>query len=190
MDLSKIKSITIPEGKVKKITRKIDGTVLWKSGYKNWVKYSTEADGITIYNGGLGYKDRLRVRSGGQEAENNGSSCTGYILAKGGDTIRLSGYEVSTESVSNAINVFDKNFTVLGQIVSNNSTWGYGFFQGSTENSWNEYNWGNAKGVKEEKTGVWAWTVPPDTSIAFIRVTGDTGNDGSTMIVTVNEEIT
>ena len=41
----------------------------------------------------------------------------------------------------------------------------------------------------EEKTGVYVWTVPPDASIAYIRVTGFTGKQGEKMIVTLNEEI-
>ena len=34
---------------------------------KNWVPYSTEADGITIYNDGLGYKEGYRLSSSGAE---------------------------------------------------------------------------------------------------------------------------
>lgn len=63
MDFSNVKSITIPEGKVKRILS--GSTVLWQSGYTNLVPLSTEADDKTIYNGGLGYKNGYRIRSGG-----------------------------------------------------------------------------------------------------------------------------
>lgn len=184
MHLPNQKSINIDGIDMKELY--IDGTLIWKIGYKNWVKFSTEADGKTIYNGGLGYKDGYRVRSGGAEASSYNASCAGYIPAKAGDVIRLSGYDVAyDDTANNAINVSDVNHNNLGQIVANSPVVGYGFFQ----TTWRDYNWGNSKGVKEEKTGVYIWTVPPDTSIAYIRVTGETLEDGSKMIVTVNEEI-
>lgn len=184
MDLSKIKSITIPEGKVKKITRKIDGAVLWNTGYKNWVKYSTEADGITIYNGGLGYKDGYRIRSGGAEGATARGAHTGYIPVQPNDTVRISGCEFSGYHSENAINISDSNFTNLGQMAMN-STLGYGSLAGTT--------YGNRNYVVEEKTGVWKWTVPPASyGAAYIRVSGykESGGDGASLIVTINEEIT
>lgn len=183
MDFSNLKSLTIPEGEVKEIS--VGGVVIWKSGYTNFVPLSTEADGKTIYNNGLGYKDGYRIRSGGAEGTDSNASHTGFIPIKGGNIVRFSGYDASEVTVANAINVYDANHAVLGQITSSASTYGYGFFQ----NTWIEYNWNNAKGVKEEKTGIYVWTVPPDASIAYMRVTGYTGGDGSKMIVTVNEEI-
>lgn len=184
MHLPNQKSINIDGIDMKELY--IDGTLIWKSGYTNLVPLSTEADGKTIYNNGLGYKNGYRVRSGGAEASSYNASCTGYIPAKAGDAVRLSGYDVEYDTTNNAINVSDVNRNNLGQIVANAPTDGYGFFQ----NTWRDYNWGNSKGVKEEKTGVYIWTVPPDASIAYVRVTGKTQEDGSKMIVTINEEIT
>ena len=66
VDFSKIKSVTIPEGRVKKILQ--GAVVLWKSGFKNWVFNSLESGGNAIYNNGLGYKIGYRIRSGGAEA--------------------------------------------------------------------------------------------------------------------------
>ena len=183
MDFANLKSLTIPEGEVAEIT--CGDVLLWKSGYTNLVPLSTEADGVTIYNGGKGYKDKSRIRSGGAEGDNAHASHTGFIRAIGGDVVRLSGYDAMIANTANAINVYDENHAVLGQITSNDLYYGYGFFQ----KTWNDYNWSNAKGVKEEKTGVYVWTIPPDASIQYIRVTGYTGGDGSKMIVTVNEEI-
>lgn len=183
IDFASVKAITIPEGKVKQIARKSDGVVLWKSGYKNWVKYSTEADGKTIYNGGLGYKSGYRIRSGGAEATNNNSSITGYIPAKAGNTVRLSGYNAIADAsgAGNAINLYDENYTHLGQLVGN-SVNGYGIMQDVTNRP---YNWSS---IVESPTGVYVWIVAPDSRISYIRVTGLT-TDGSKMIVTVNEEI-
>lgn len=187
MHLPNQKSINIDGIDMKELY--IDGTLIWKSGYKNWVKFSTEADGKTIYNGGLGYKDGYRVRSGGAEGSASAASCIGYIPVKAGDVIRLSGYDASYSTNANAINVYDGSHTNLGQVVANSPTDGYGIFTSTRK----DYNWGNANGVKEETEGVYVWTIPPDESIAYIRVTGYSNNgktaDGSKMIVTINEEI-
>lgn len=153
---------------------------------KNWVKYSTESDGTTIYNGGLGYKDGYRVRSGGAEATNDYSTVTGYIPAKAGDVIRIGGANFAGTTTSNAINVSDASFTNIGQVVGNVST-GYGIFA----STYSSYGYAS---VVEESTGIFKWVVPPDSSIAYIRVTAETYSDGSAhgenLIVTVNEEIT
>lgn len=178
MIFSGVKAITIPEGKDKKITA--GGVVLWKSGYKNWVKYSTEADGKTIYNGGLGYKNEYRVRSGGAEGWDVTASCTGFISAKGGNIVRLSGYNIKEKNVTNAINAYDSNHSHLGQIVANN-TGSYGVFLGTG------INWDD---IVLEKDGVYKWVIPDGYSVAYIRVTGYTLGDGSKMIVTIDEEIT
>jgi hypothetical protein len=182
MHLPNQKSINIDGIDMKELY--IDGTLIWKSGYTNLVPLSTEADGKTIYNNGLGYKNGYRIRSGGAEVEYSGTSCTGYILAKAGYVVRLSGV-VLDDNIMNSINVYGANHNTLGQIASNYPDGGYGFFN----TTWREYGWGNAKGVKEEKIGVFTWTIPPDETIAYIRVTGNTNEQGSKLIVTVNEEI-
>ena len=178
MDFANLKSLTIPEGEVAEIT--CNGVLLWKGGYTNLVPLSTEADGKTIYNNGLGYKNRYRVRSSGAEAASNTSACVGFIKATAGDIVRLSGYDVkNTAGAQNAINVYDGNRTNLGQIVGNN-TISYGCFNGTG------INWDD---VIAEGNGVYYWVIPSGYGIEYIRVTGYT-NDGSKMIVTVNEEIT
>lgn len=176
MNLSNLKEVVV-DG-IKLVELYINGVLAWKSGYKNWVKFSTESDGVTIYNGGLGYKSGYRVRSGGAEAAMGSASCTGYIPVKGGDVVRLSGYDAAYANTENAINVYDSSKTNLGQAARNGS---YGVFNTTCS----AYTWAS---VKEDPTGVWIWTVPPNANIAFIRVTGYT-TDGSKMIVTRNEEI-
>ena len=185
MDFSNLKTLTIPEGEVAEII--VGGVVLWKGGYTNQVPLSTESDGKTIYNGGKGYKDGYRIRSGGAEGAASYATATGFIRAVGGNVVRLSGYDALIADVANAINVYDGNHTNLGQVVANSPYSGYGIFQNVA--SLAEYCWSAAKGVKQEKTGVYKWTVPTGQNIAYIRVTGYTGGDGSKLIVTINEEI-
>ena len=178
MDFTKLKKLTI--GGVELVKLFVNGIQIWKSGYKNWVKFSTTEDGKTIYNGGLGYKDGYRVRSGGAEAAQSYSSCTGFMPVTAGDIVRLSGYDVKYVGTHNAINVANASFTNLGQIVAN-SSWSYGCFEGTDQN-WDD--------VILEKSGVYYWVVPSGYNIAYIRVTGYGNNIGSKMIVTINEEIT
>lgn len=176
IDFSNLKSLKIPEGEVKKI--ECNGVVLWKAGYTNLVPLSTEDDDKTIYNGGKGYKDGYRIRSGGAEDAKSTASCTGFMRVSAGDKVRLSGYDVKYVDNTNAINVYDANHTNLGQISGN---YWYGCFTYGSQ-SWDD--------VILEKDNVYYWIVPDGYGIAYIRVTGYTGGDGSKMIVTVNEEIT
>ena len=87
IDFSGIKKLTIGGVELKQLF--INGVQVWKSGYKNWVRYSTEDDGVTIYNGGKGYKDEYRVRSGGAESSLVGGTITGFIPFKKGKILRL-----------------------------------------------------------------------------------------------------
>lgn len=177
MNLSDFKELAI-DG-IKLVELFINGVRVWKSGYKNWVRYSTTNDGKTIYNGGLGYKNGYRIRSGGAEAAQDSAACTGFIPAKAGDIVRLSGYDVKSATVSNAINVSDASFTNLGQIVAN-APLSYGIFNSKG------HNWDD---VLLEKTGVYYWIVPSGYDIAYIRVSANTKTPAD-MIVTINEEIT
>ena len=99
----------------------------------------------------------------------------------------MSGWNIEAVEATNAINVYDASHTNLGQIVANYPTAGYGLF--TTSGGCLNYGWGKEFGVKQEKAGVYAWTLPPVESIAYIRVTGYTEGDGSKMIVTINEDI-
>lgn len=181
MLFSDLKKLVIPEGEVNKIT--VGGVTMWEN-MKNWARFSTEADGVTIYNGGLGYKDGYRVRSGGAEGTTDRGSCTGFIPLKAGDTVRLSGYDALYNDAANAINVFNASKENIGQAVSNIPTHGYGIFEyGSTYSS---FGWAS---ITQNPTGVYVWVAPPHADIAFMRVSGYTLADGSKMIITVNQEI-
>lgn len=174
LDFSELKQLNIDDIKLEQLY--INDVRVWKT-YKNWVRYSTEADGVTIYNGGLGYKNGYRVRSGGAEDKKSTGSCTGYIPVSAGDVVRLSGYDVKYQDNVNAINVSNATYTNIGQISAN---YFYGCFEDQSQ-TWDD--------VILEKTGVYFWIVPNGYDIAYIRVTGYAGNDGSKMIVTINEEI-
>lgn len=188
MNFANVKSITIPEGVVKKIV--VAGETLWEAiTYKNWVRYSTESDGVTIYNGGLGYKNGYRIRSGGAEGALSSSAHTGFIPVKAGDVIRIGGLNFgSTYSHGSAMNVANSSFTNIGQFSMQSGE--YGIFAQSAYKAYSKSS------VVQEKTGVWKWVVPPAASgVAYIRVSCnmyDTGEaaDGSLLIVTINEEIT
>ena len=185
MDFRELKKLTI--GGVDLVQLFINGVQVFKSGYKNWVKYSTEADGVTIYNGGLGYKNGYRIRSGGGEGTQARGTCTGFIPVQGGDVIRISGFDFSYASNGNAINVSDSSFTNLGQFTMLPAA--YGIL--ATGEAYVAYS---VKSVVEETTGVWKWVVPPAASgVAYIRVSGQNESGtypGANLIVTVNEEIT
>ena len=183
MDWSTVKSMAIPEGNVIQI--ETDGIVIWKlpASYTNLVPLSTESDG-TPYNGGLGYKNGYRVRSGGAEGEQSTCACTGFIPCKAGDTLRVYIPPVSGTRDLYYINVSNASKTNLGQLASNGI---YGIFSGSG------YTWSDI----ENDGDIWSFTIPTDITsandIAFIRVTiafsqsAETTGEG--LIVTVNEEI-
>lgn len=179
MIFSTIKTITIPEGAVKKIT--VGGAVLWEepASYKNWVFYSTESDGKTIYNGGLGYKDGWRVRSGGAEAQNEYCVCTGYIPYKQGDKLYI--YPPFTgDNNGNAINFYDSAFNCLGQVTDAGAC--YGFCNSSFKTK--VVNGASVLDIS-------AVTVSGVANVAHVRVTNrfTSIQSGAEMIITKNEEI-
>lgn len=186
MDFSSIKAISIPEGVVTKIMSA--GVVLWQTvteAFKNWVKYSTESDGKTIYNGGLGYKGGYRLSSSGAEKESDYCTTFGYIPAKGGDTIRFCGQEnngdyanwCSTSASTNYICAYgsSRNFLYAG-----NSRNGYdssSFIESMTQD-------GSISIIKLKEV----------SAIAYIRMSvyapySPAGINGETAIITVNQEI-
>lgn len=179
------KTVTFAGKAVSKL--ELDGKKIWEAvTYKNWVQYSTEADGVTIYNGGLGYKDGYRIRSGGAEAESgNVTTITGYIPFKQGDILRIYPAFIGCNT-ENTINFFDAAFTNLGQytdigvvygICGNGSAW---------------------KSIETARDGVSVVDISGVTNggeIAYVRIGNYIHADesvitsGSEMIITKNEEI-
>ena len=177
---SEMKAMTIPEGDVAKIV--CNGVTLWEKppSMKNWAKYSTESDGTTIYNGGLGYKWGYRVRSGGAEGAQSYCVCTGFIPVKPLSVIRISGTKQA--NTASAINVSDASFANIGQVCGSGN---YGIFLESSTA-------GYRQDTMKQKDGYWEWTVPPASlGVAYIRVTNyaETEAEASKMIVTVDQDM-
>ena len=183
--LENVKTWMIPEGEVVKAER--DGVLVWKKIIepKNWAKYSTESDDVTIYNNGQGIKIGTRIRSGGAEGTESRAICTGYIPAKPSNIFRLytpDSYAFATTMTASAINIYDSGKNCIGQLASNGV---YGNFSGKS------HQWSNNI-VK--KNGMFEWTIPSDVgAVAYIRVTVGHQNDvsatGEGLIITINEEI-
>jgi len=174
MDFSQVKAITIPEGAVTKIVS--GDIILWQAStylYKNWAKYSTENDGVTIYNSGVGYKDGYRVRSGGAEQQYAGGCCTGFIPFKVGDTLRIYP-SFSGENALNAINFSDGSFNNLGQVTDS------GVYYGICNSS---YKTSVVDGVS-----TLTLTDSHDSSIQYVRITHKL-TTGADLIITINEEL-
>lgn len=188
IDLTTLKELIV--GGIKLVELYINGVLVWKSGFKNWVRYSTESGGEAIYNGGLGYKNGYRIRSGGAEAASGATACTGFIPVKGGDVIRIKGwlrYQYPS-AAANAINAANSSYSNIGQIGNSN----YGIF--ASGGSAAAYN---SSTIIDNANGISSWVVPPDsTGVKFIRVSAFNNapdlNEkvGEQLIVTINEEIT
>jgi hypothetical protein len=115
MDFTKIKKLTIGGVELKQLL--VGGIQVWKSGYKNWVKYSTEADGVTVYNGGLGYKSGIRLStSDGGDRTKEGMYVSGYIPITNTDTLRLVNVGTAVVSYEKSRLIF---FTSLGSVNDN-----------------------------------------------------------------------
>lgn len=187
MDFSILKTLSIPDGIVKKLES--SGVILWEEpySYTNQVFISTDENG-DIYNG-VGYKNGYRIRSGGAESEAGSSCCTGFIPCKAGDILRFcfaSGTKIWTESTAyyTSLNFSDESFTNLGQFTSQPAV--YDIFASTSE-----YN--NVQ-KDENNENVWKYIVTDNSDIAFVRfaVPYVSDNDwigGADLIVTVNEEI-
>lgn len=150
-------------------------------GFINWWLCSTENDGVTIYNNGVGYKDGYRVRSGGAEAEAANAVCSGYIPFKKGNTLYI--YPAFTGvNAENAINFSDATFTNLGQINDNGTTYGICSGNGSLY-----------KPTVINNVSVLTYADNFDSSITYVRITNQiktmpsqySGNG----VVTIDQEI-
>lgn len=185
-DLIRFSAGVIDKYTIVTINQEITIPSLEQYGFKNWVDFSTTSDGKTIYNE-CGVKIGYRVSSNGSEKSASGCSCTGFIPVKGGDVVRFYGWPFDGSFGSgDAINVYDENFTHLGQAATNGS---YGIFISDCA-SYQIYIDYDSR-IKD-RNGVWSWVVPPASSgIKYIRVSGHDGNGapGYVMIVTVNEPI-
>lgn len=154
--------------------------------YTNLVPLSTEADGKTIYNNGLGYKDKARIRSGGAEAQYDYGACTGFIPFVKGEKLYIFPPFYGGNS-ENAINFADASFTNLGQITD--SGVGYGICEGNPSAFKTKVE--NGVSVLDLSNN----TISGVEKIAYVRITNSiighqSGiSSGADMIITKNEEI-
>lgn len=154
--------------------------------YKNWVPYSKESGGATIYNGGLGYREGVRLSSSGAEKTQSGSVATGFIPAKRGDIIRMAGatWGTSVDAGYCYIQYYDANFKVLYSInkyENDSASNGISNVGANVDKA--------ASSVLTDSNGVTTFSLVTtnNTAYAYIRISA-TGS-GEDMIVTVNEEI-
>lgn len=184
LQFDNLKSLSINGVEIKDLS--INGIQVWKSGYKNWVQYSTEDDGVTIYNGGLGYKNGYRLSSSGSESSSGVSTVTGFIPAKAGDIIRIKGYRwyATVSSIQyliayNSENAYEKVFTANSK----------GAYQTSSFVESMEYSGGiSTIKLKADVTGYDCIRISMQSISEDDVVVGNA--DGANLIVTVNEEIT
>jgi hypothetical protein len=154
---------------------------------KNWMLYSTEADGKTIYNGGKGYKDGYRIRSAGAEAESTPTTVTGYIPYRKGDKLYI--YPPFTGmNTDNTVNFYNGEFACLGQVTDFGS--GYGICSGAAVAAFKTTVVGGVSVLDLS-----AVTVSGVNDIAYVRIgnhirDGSPIRSGAEMIITKNEEIT
>lgn len=114
IDFSEVVKITIPEGIVKELI--IDGLMFWRGAIVNMLKYATDDDRVTIYNG-IGYKQGVRLSSsaGGISTSNASAMCTsGYIKAKAGDVLRIANITLNQAGNAGYVMAFDENNTMTG----------------------------------------------------------------------------
>lgn len=187
IDFTGVKSVTIPEGVVKQITRKSDGTVLFKSGYTNQVPRSLSSGGGSIYNG-TGYKNGYRLSSNGSEKSQNNSTVTGFIPAKPGDVIRMKGVTWGTSESNGYCYIlyagsdFKNVFTInkYRQDTANNNMSNF------TDKSKVDLT---TSGIFTDSNGVTTFIVNFNTTINYTYIRISAEGNGANMIVTVNEEI-
>lgn len=160
MDFSMVKSISITEGTVQKITA--GDTVLWQQGpgYTNLLPRAVDGDG-NPYNGGLGYKTGYRVNSSYQEVAQTGMCCTGFIPVRNADVVRV------------------KNITVAG------TAGGYILHYDADKNG--IAPGGASTLLKDPVNGVYTFTPVDRSALAYIRISIGAIDDNT--IITVNEEI-
>lgn len=151
--------------------------------YTNQVPISIDTDG-SIYNG-VGYIDKYRLSSSGALKSNTYSVATGFIPAKPGDTIRIGGLVWHTDNhAANYLCAYDADFNYIGATYRVASTYG--------TRIWDTRELVDGVAIIKLLSTV--------TNIAYIRVstigehesttTGTpTKQDGSKLIVTVNQEI-
>lgn len=166
-----------------------EGTVV--SSYTNQVPLSVGTDKVTVYgvdyNGdgtNDGYQNGYRLSSSGAEKTLAASSVSGFIPAKGGDTIRIFGCGWGSDAHGmNYIAAYKEDLTFIGAATSNAGP-GYGTAITEAMGNWTVDSEGNTT-LKLAAVADIAWI-----RISSRGLSSTTTVDGANLIVTVNEEIT
>ena len=197
IDFSGMKKLTIGGVELKQLL--INGTQVWKAGYKNWVPFAIDTDG-SIYQNGKGYIDGYRLSSSGALSSQTNTVTTGFIPYKNGDLIRMTGVSWKPPKAENTggtmyycyLMFLDASFNVLGSVncyANASSVSGYSStVRGSVK-------FKNSTGTTSdihptENNGIYTfdqYTFSADADkVAYFRINGY--GSGADMIVTINEE--
>lgn len=147
--------------------------------YTNWAKKATEADGVTIYNNGKGYKEDYRINSSGTETAAENWTVTGYIPIKKGDIVRFKNcyvYNMTGITTTNRMHFtfYDGTFAK----VEESSTYQVG---SPPSSAWSAVHGDNGDLIQCKIPTSYSKT------FAYMRITMDEINEDS--IITVNEVI-
>ena len=193
LDFSMIKSIVIPEGKVKQIARKSGGFILWKGGHTNLVPTSIDTDG-NVFDG-VGYRDGYRLSSSGGLSAQANTFTTGFIPVTASDVIRMAGVEWFPPSGNLYLAFYDSGFALLGSLncyVSSTAASGYTSTSRGIVTHKTNGKVGNAENHPTvDSNGVITFNqygFTDGSNVAYFRINGY--GAGADAIVTVNEEIT
>ena len=165
-------------------------------GYINWIKRSVEADGVTLYNGGQGWKANTRLNSSGLETTSSaeGVEVSGFIPVKLGDVIYFDNIKCwanggGTVGSYEYLTFYDSNKTKIA-----GGNWGYmgSFFDDdisvvSTRVSTSDFN---IKVLSTTELVNWSsehnkWSAAAD--MAYFRISAEEITDET--IITINESI-
>lgn len=187
MDFANLKTLTIPQGEVTKITS--GSTVLWEAvTYTNQVPISTDTDG-SIYNG-CGYKNGVRLSgtSGNiSGSTQTGSVTTGFIPIDGAnDVMRMKGVQWKSMASNTSQHYYfcyydaNKKFLVNLEAMSHANS-AHVVTVTRDSNGIETVVWNKDYGTSNTM-------LQSVRSASFVRITAY--GDGADMIVTLNEEIT
>lgn len=165
-------------------------------GYINWLKRSVEADGITPYNSGQGWKTNTRLNSNGVETTSSATNIevTGFIPIKYGDIIRLKNITIPNMGPDDYTYAAQTYFTIYDvdkqPLMSKNISY---LYLGSTNTQGYGLTLDAPKGnIIEMRTDELYNPGYPDVdwrneNMAFFRISCEEINDNS--IITINQEI-
>lgn len=186
MIFANVKSITIPEGKVKQIAA--GSTIIWKSSessgpsgpaYTNLLPLATDTDRKTIYNG-CGYITGKRLSSSGSVSTATGMCASGFIPAKEGDILRIKGTTPKEGTLSYIITYNNSNTKVKNQTIYQDGTWMSQ--SNSAAPDWQDY---------DAESDVLVVTLSSDYfGTGFDAIRFSAGVINADTIVTINQEIT